>query len=54
MSHDDNDAVDLQASAEELEDTAQPGLSTAGSFSTAGTFIGGTMSSAGCFSTASS
>jgi hypothetical protein len=46
--------LDLDVSVEELDETMHGSLSTAGSLSSAGTFVGGTFSSAGCFSTASS
>ena len=46
--------LDLDVSVEELDETMHGSLSTAGSFSTAATFVGSTFSSAGSFSTASS
>jgi hypothetical protein len=46
--------IELDVTVEELDDTMHGSLSTAGSFSTAASFVGSTFSSAGSFSTASS
>ncbi|MER5639337.1 hypothetical protein ABT095_20560 [Kitasatospora sp. NPDC002227] len=48
------DDLDLQAFVEELDETAQAGLSTAGCLACVGTFVGGCASSGSSFSTASS
>ncbi|WP_329314139.1 MULTISPECIES: hypothetical protein [unclassified Streptomyces] len=48
------DDLDLEAFVEELDDAANPGLSTAATLACAGSFAGSCASSGSSFSTASS